>query len=174
MVHIYIGDGKGKTSAALGIALRASGFDKKIYIAQFLKNNRFPSGEIKALKKTKLAIKIQRFRSQVHPMFVHSRKVNRKKLRSSLEAALKKVESYIDTKKFDIIILDEIFSAVMINMVSVARIKKIIKKSKDIELILTGPTAPQELFRIADYVSVIKKLKHPFDRNLYARQGIEY
>ena len=174
MVHLYIGDGKGKTTAALGLALRACGWDKRIYIGQFLKDYRLSLGETKAIEKYKLKIKIERFKDQIHPMFVKEKELDRKKIKRSVERALAKIESYITAEKFDLIILDEVLSALKEGFVSKERLKRIINKAKDTELILTGRYAPPELIKLADYVSAMKKIKHPFGKNIFARVGIEY
>ncbi|MCK4810454.1 MAG: cob(I)yrinic acid a,c-diamide adenosyltransferase [Candidatus Omnitrophica bacterium] len=174
MVHFYLGDGKGKTTAALGLALRAIGVEKKVYIAQFLKDKNVFSAEIFAVEKFNFPIKIERFKHQTHPFFLKRERFNRKLLRESVREALSKVEEYIEKRKFDLIVLDEILNAVMQKFCSKALLKRIIKQSSEIELILTGRSAPSDLIELADYVSFIKNMKHPFYRNISARKGIDY
>ena len=176
MVHFYIGKGKGKTTAALGIALRAAGWRKKVYIAQFLKDKKYPSGEIEALKHNRF-IKIKRFKGQIHPLFLEKEAFSKKALTESIKQALKEVENLIDSKKFDFIILDEILNAVSQDFIKIKHLKKVINKAKknSVELICTGRIKKHlNLLELADYVSEIRKIKHPFDKEIKARKGIEY
>lgn len=174
MVHFYIGDGKGKTTAALGLALRAAGFGRKVYIAQFLKSKDAVSGEIEAVKKFNLPIKIERFSCQIHPLFCPHNKFDKRKLSASVKEALLKVESYIENKEFDVLVLDEILNAAGAGFCSTALLKRILKKAQSQEVILTGREAPPDLAGLADYVSCIKKMKHPFDKKVAARKGVEF
>ena len=174
MVHLYIGDGKGKTTAALGLALRAVGFGKKVYVAQFLKDKRFPSGVMHASSCVDLPLKIERFSPQVHPLFSKGTKVQKENVRQSTESALNKVELFIQKKKYDVIVLDEVLNSLSARLCTKQRLKALIAKAHDIELILTGRTAPLDFIKAADYVSEIKKVKHPFDKGVKAREGIEY
>lgn len=174
MVHLYIGDGKGKTTAALGLALRAAGFKKKVYVAQFLKGKTLPSGFINATGCIDLPLKIERFKHQIHPFFTARGKYDRNKMRNSTEVALAKVERFIERKKYDVIVLDEILNSLQARLCSKRRLKTIIAKAGKVELVLTGRTAPQDFIDCADYVSVVKKIKHPFDEGVTAREGIEY
>jgi cob(I)alamin adenosyltransferase len=174
MLHLYIGDGKGKTTAALGCALRALGWGKRVYCAQFLKDTLFPCGELQAAKKYKLKLTIERFENQVHPIFLKKENINIGKIKASINNGLKKIKSLIRGKRFDIIILDEILDALNAGFLSAKVLTDIIKKAKGTELILTGRTAPSSIMRLADYISFIGKIKHPFDRKIYARKSIEY
>lgn len=174
MVHFYLGKGKGKTSAALGLCFRACGWGKRAYVAQFLKNAKLPCGEINAARKAKLKMRIERFPDQIHPMFVNSKNHCLSKTISSFRKSLMKIRQYIKTEKYDIIILDEIFSALHEKFLTSKDICLLIKESKDIELVLTGRTCPRALFHKADYVSFIKEIKHPYQKGIKARKGIEY
>ncbi|UCG35221.1 MAG: cob(I)yrinic acid a,c-diamide adenosyltransferase [Candidatus Omnitrophota bacterium] len=172
MVHVYIGDGKGKTTASLGLALRALGWGKRVYIAQFLKDPNSPCGEIKALKKIK--IRIDRFKNQIHPIFLKKGEFDHAETKKSVEQSLKKIAEILRGRKYDVIILDEILNVLALRLCSQKDLKRIINKAKATELILTGRSAPGVLLKLADYVSCIKKVKHPFDKKVSARKGIEY
>jgi cob(I)alamin adenosyltransferase len=175
MVHFYIGDGKGKTTAALGLALRAAGAKKRVYIGQFLKDEKSFCSECEALKKSKLSIKFARFTGQKHPMFLKTGgKFDKMALTLSIKKALMEIEEYMDKKKFDVFILDELLNAVRAKFCSASVVKKLIKKGKPFEVVLTGRNASGDLISLADYVSFIKKVKHPFDKKIVARKGIEY
>lgn len=174
MVQLYIGDGKGKTTAAFGLALRALGWGKKVYIGQFLKDGRFPCGECKALNKSRLKLTFDRFSGQSHPVFSSKDKFDREKVKRSVAKALNKVDKAITTGKYDLVILDEVLNALTAGFFTQARLKRIIKKVGKTELVLTGRDAPAGLIKSADYVSLISKIKHPFDRKILARKSIEY
>ncbi|MCP4653177.1 MAG: cob(I)yrinic acid a,c-diamide adenosyltransferase [Candidatus Omnitrophica bacterium] len=172
MVHFYIGDGKGKTTASLGLAIRAHGCGKRVYVAQFLKDSSFVCGEANALKS--LGVKIDRFDGQKHPMFSKNIKEDHEKTERSIDESLDKIDKIIAGGDFDLIILDEILNALAVGFISVKRLGSFIDNSNGIELIFTGCDAPAELIKKADYVSFVTKIKHPFDLNVAARKGVEF
>ncbi|MEI8349689.1 MAG: cob(I)yrinic acid a,c-diamide adenosyltransferase [Candidatus Omnitrophota bacterium] len=174
MIHCYIGNGKGKTTAALGLALRASGWGRRVYVAQFLKDIKYPCGEIRAVRVHKAGIVIERFKNQIHPMFLKNQKVNTGQIKKSIERSLTKIESFIRTKKFDMIVFDEILDAIAEGFVASKKVTDILKRAHAIEVVVTGRRAPSEILRLADYVSYVEKVKHPFDKKCVARQGVEY
>ena len=176
MVHLYIGNGKGKTTAALGLALRAWGFGKKVYVGQFLKDYAWPSGELKAAKKTGKCLVIERYKNQVHPMFRKGKDFDLKSLKRSLKKSLDKVNALVEKKKFEVVVLDEILNCLSGRFLAVEAVKEIVKKAKEnkVELVLTGQDAPLSLKKLADYISFIKEEKHPFQRGVLAREGIDY
>ena len=167
MIHIYCGDGKGKTTAAIGLAVRMAGYNKKVLFMQFLKGSY--TGELEILQKCE-NITVMRcdrnygfFRSMTD-----SDKENIIKCHNeNLEYVLKNIDS------FDMIVLDEIFAAYNYDLADREKVKEIVEKYKG-ELVMTGRD-PQEWFvGRADYVSEIKKIKHPYDRGITAREGIEF
>ena len=174
MVHFYIGDGKGKTTASLGLALRACGSGKKVYIAQFLKDCDFPSSEIEAIQGVGLNIKIERLKGQMHPMLCKGKKIDEEKVCKLVQESLDQITDLIKEKQYDLVILDELLNAFSAKFCSLEQIQSLIQEAKDIELVLTGRDAPEDLMEYADYVSDITKIKHPFDKNILARKGIEY
>jgi len=167
MIQVYTGNGKGKTTAALGLALRALGAGKKVYIGQFLKKGEY--SELKALKK---------FRCATVEQFGSGAFVNKKCCGTDMSCArtgLKKIEEAICSGRYDIVILDEVNIASALGLISPEEIKKIISLApKTLELILTGRSAPEELIKTADLVSEIKDTKHYFKKGLKARRGIEF
>lgn len=167
MIHIYCGDGKGKTTAAIGLAVRMAGYNKKVLFMQFLKGSY--TGELEILQKCE-NITVMRcdknygfFRSMTD-----SDKENIIKCHNeNLEYVLKNTDS------FDMIVLDEIFAAYNYDLADREKVNEIVEKYKG-ELVMTGRD-PQEWFvERADYVSEIKKIKHPYDRGITAREGIEF
>lgn len=167
MIQIYTGNGKGKTTASLGLAIRAAGAGKKVYIAQFIKGKE--CSELNVLKKIK-NIKLEQFGSGCF--------IKGKPKREDIEAAgagLKKIKNIVEKDKFDVIILDEINVAMNLRLLDCQDVLKLLKNTpKRVELILTGRNAPREILRSADLVSCIKEIKHYFNAGLKARKGIEY
>ncbi|MFH1771464.1 MAG: cob(I)yrinic acid a,c-diamide adenosyltransferase [Candidatus Omnitrophota bacterium] len=174
MIHLYIGDGKGKTTSILGLALRAAGWKKSVYIAQFLKSLDSSCGELNIVKEYKLPFKIERFEYQTHPMFLKDGDFDKEKTEESVRQALEKIEYDLNIQRFDVFILDELLNGLELGIVKQQRIKELIRKAREVELVLTGREAPKSIIAMADYVSYIQKIKHPFDRKLIARKGIEY
>lgn len=171
MVHIYTGEGKGKTTAALGLGLRAIGCGLKVCFFQFFKDKRFPCGELDAIKQLGRNFKFKRF-DIAHPCF---KKIDAEKLKLQLKKAINEVFKAINSKKFDLIILDEVLIGVSQGFIDEKLVLKIIKlKPKEVELILTGRGATKRLIKCADYVTYMRCVKHPFDKKICARRGIEF
>lgn len=168
-IHIYTGDGKGKTTAAFGLAMRALGRGKKVAIIQFLKPK--PSGEIIALAKIKEFKKRLLIKSFGSNEFII--KPTPKDIQEA-EKGLKEAKK-IFKKDYDLVILDEINVAIAFGMLD---IKKVIKalESRPIgtNVVLTGRRAHLKILELADLVTEMRKIKHPFDRGIKARKGIEY
>jgi len=168
MIHLYIGDGKGKTTAAVGLALRAKGAGKKVCFIQFLKGG-CVSSENKLLKKAE--IKVIRF-AQIHPAF--SKKVSVPELKNKILQDLEKVEEILKVKRYSVVVLDEILYALRDKFIKEKDILRIIKCSpKQTELILTGILSTSKISKLADYISRIKNVKHPYQKGIKSRPGIE-
>ncbi|MGL4370083.1 MAG: cob(I)yrinic acid a,c-diamide adenosyltransferase [Spirochaetota bacterium] len=171
LVQIYTGDGKGKTTAAAGLALRAAGRGLSVVFIQFLKCG--ASGEILLLEKSVPEIKLLHFNSQsafVWDMNDGQRTLLEKETREGLSAA----EEIALRGSCDILILDEIFGACRSGFITADEILKLIhEKSGSVELVLTGRDAPAEIIEAADLVTEMRKVKHPYDRGIKARNGIE-
>lgn len=186
MIHIYTGDGKGKTTAALGLALRCAGHGFKVRIIQFMKGSTY-SGELLSL--AKLGVEVYQFgRTCPHAAvikngFMECQKCNKcwigkKEIddldRCKIELAwqLAKDTLCLDHK---LLILDEIMNAVKYKLISVPEVLALISElPEEMELVMTGRNAPVELIKKAHLVSDIKKVKHPFDNGIGSRRGIEY
>jgi cob(I)alamin adenosyltransferase len=171
LIHVYTGDGKGKTTAAIGLAIRATGQGKKVLILQFLKSKVKDSGEITIAKKS--GIKVIKFKGQISPLFDSKAKRSelKKAVKEALAISLKKIES----NRYDLIVMDEFNTLVGNGYATSLDVKKIIKaKPEELELIFTGRGAPEEMIEIADYVTEIRMVKHPFTKGIKARKGIEY
>ncbi len=169
LIHVYTGDGKGKTSAAFGLALRAIGRGLKVYVIQFIKGG-FDCGElyiVRDLPNLKLkAFGRGRFITETPPA-----KEDVKLAREAFELARKVVNS----GEHDVVILDEINVALNLELIGVDEVIQLIKgKPKEVELILTGRHAPSEVIELADLVTEMKEIKHPRTQGVPPRKGIEY
>jgi cob(I)alamin adenosyltransferase len=167
MIQVYTGNGKGKTTAAFGLALRASGAGLKVYICQFTKG--IFCSERRAFKKLK-NIKLEQFGRKE---FIYSKPA---KLDMELaQAGLKKAKKAICGGKYSVIILDEINIALKLGLVSLKDALDLIRRTpKNIELVFTGRGAPVEIVKVADLVSHIKEIKHYYAKGIKARRGIEF
>lgn len=167
MIQVYTGNGKGKTTAAFGLALRAAGAGLKVYIGQFLKGGNY--SELKTLKKIK-NIKVEQFGRRC---FI--KKTPDKKDIILARKGLEKIKQIIAKRNYDIVILDEINIALKLKLLDLKEVIKLIKKTpKNLELILTGRAAPSAILKIADLVSQIKEVKHYYKKGIKARKGIEF
>jgi cob(I)alamin adenosyltransferase len=167
MIQVYTGNGKGKTTAALGLAIRAAGAGKSVYIGQFIKGREY--SELKSLRKFK-NIKVEQFG---RGCFI-KRNPSLKDIELAC-AGLKKIEEVCSKEKPGLIILDEINVALDLGLLKPKDVLSLIKSvPRDIEVVLTGRNAPGQILKAADLVSEIKEIKHYFQKGLKARKGIEY
>jgi cob(I)alamin adenosyltransferase len=188
-IHVLTGDGKGKTTSALGMAMRAAGGGLKVIMIQFLKtSNRY--GELKSAERLAPEFEIV----QMGPECVRLAKepssdpqcvgcmqchVDPKHLRvSDLDAARKAfefAERCLTEETYDLVILDEINYAIGFNLLSVEEVDTLLRRKREtIEVVLTGRNAHQLLLERADYVTEMREVKHPWRRGEQARKGIEY
>jgi len=167
MIHVYTGNGKGKTTAALGLAIRATGARKKVYIGQFIKADTY--SELRCLKKIK-AISVEQFG---RGCFIRG-----KPSRTDIMLAQKglvRAEKKIRSGKFDVVILDEILCALDLGLLKAQDVLALMRKMPEcIELVLTGRNAPIALINAADLVSEIREIKHYYHKGIKARKGIEF
>ena len=165
--QVYTGNGKGKTTAALGLAIRATGAGLKVFIAQFIKMGDY--SEIKALKKFSDSITVEQFGL--------GRFANRKPAPEDFEAAkkgLERVRAIMAADEYDIIIMEEANVAVKLGLFAVQDLLKIIiNKPSDKELVITGRGASPRIIENADLVTEMKPIKHYFQKGVPARIGIE-
>ena len=173
LVQIYTGEGKGKTSAAIGQAIRARGRDCKVLFVQFLKGKE-GSGEIPLLQG--LGIKVICKGEKDKWIFPDRLKEEeKKKIRLEWNHFLDEISRQVKTEKYDLVILDEINVALYYGLIDKKGLIDFIrKKPTSLEIILTGRHASPELIELAHLVSEIKNIKHPFDAGIKGRRGIEY
>lgn len=166
LIIVHTGDGKGKTTAALGLALRAFGAGLKVLILQFIKGKK-DSGELKALKL--LGVEVR----QCGLGFIT--KENFAAQKESARGALDLAQKEILSGGWDLIILDEINYAVKFGLVDAPEILKLIKiRPPTLHLVFTGRDALPELVDVADLVTEMKLIKHPFQKGIVAQSGIEF
>jgi len=169
-VHIYTGNGKGKTTSSLGLALRAAGHKKKVLIIQFMKGN-IEYGELNGVKMLAPYVTLHQFGRE---SFVSKENPDKIDIEFA-QRGLKFAEERIYSDKFDIIILDEINVAVDFKLIAVDSVMELIKnKPERLELILTGRYAHEKLIDAADLVTEMKEIKHYYYRKIQGRKGIEY
>ena len=165
LVHLYTGDGKGKTTAAVGLCVRALGRGKTVIFVQFLKNGR--SGELEPLKALGANVLSGGVPTFVSKMSEEQRRAARERMDALLSEALR-----LPT---DLLVLDEACVAAKLGMLDEALLKKAVEERPDgQEIVLTGRGALPWMEEAADYVTIMQAKKHPFERGITAREGIEY
>ena len=169
LTQVYTGNGKGKTSAAFGSALRAIGRDLKVYVIQFIKGG-FDYGELHIVSQLpNLTVK-----AFGRAKFVTEMPPQDKDFHLAKEA-FDLAQQIVSSGEYDIVILDEINVALSLRLVAVKAVVELIKnKPSHVELILTGRNAPPEIVALADLVTEMTEIKHPYTRGLQPRKGIEY
>ena len=172
LVIVYTGNGKGKTTAALGMALRAIGYDHKICMIQFIKGS-WHYGEMTSSKRLEPEFEL----TAVGKGFVGilddntPKDVHQKIAREAIEIAKQKILS----EKYDIVILDEINYAVNLGLVDVGDVLELVKiRPKKLNLVLTGNHVKQQLVDVADLVTEMREIKHPFQKGIRAKRGIDF
>jgi cob(I)alamin adenosyltransferase len=169
LVQVYTGDGKGKTTAALGLAMRAAGHGLRVYIIQFMKG--WPNyGELKTVGGHP-QITLRQFG---RPEFVDPEKPEPADVEMAKEA-LREARQVLTSGSYDLVILDEVNVALKYGLIELKEVLTLIEeKPQDIELILTGRYAPPEVIERADLVTEMREVKHPYRIGIKGREGIEW
>lgn len=173
MILVFCGDGKGKTTSAIGQGIRALGQKKKVAMLQFIKSSKFPSGEDQILSQLgedffyyKGGRGFVGIMGDRLPFFEHSR---------AAQDTLEKARRIIASQKFDLVILDEINVALKLGLLSKKEVLEVLASAAEkTDLILTGRGAPKKLIDLADLVTNFEDVKHPFQKKVPAKKGIEY
>jgi len=169
LVQVYTGNGKGKTSAAFGLALRAIGRGLKVHVIQFIKGG-FDYGE------SYIADQLDNLTLKAfgRGKFIVVKPPPEDDVRLAKEA-FELAKSVVTSMTYDVVILDEINVAVDLGMLAVQEVTDLITGKPDtVELVLTGRNAPEEVIEVADLVTEMKEIKHPFKKGIPPRKGIEY
>jgi len=168
-VHVITGEGPGKTTSAFGLAARALGRGLKVCVIQFLK--RRVSGEILFFRRCSKNIVIRQFGKA---SFVEKGAVGPEDIKLAVRG-LEYARKHIMSGEFDLVVLDEINMALYFGLLRTEDVVSLIRsKPKNVELVLTGRNAPEQLYELADYLIKIDCIKHPFTRGQAARRGIEF
>ncbi len=171
LIHLYTGEGKGKTTASLGLALRASGAGKRVLFVQFLKSK--PTSELISLNSLPNVQVIRNTKS-----FGFWRKLSnqeREEERQMHNQILQKVREIIQQEKVDLLILDEAVGAYSLQALDCQLLEKIIEeKPADLELVVTGRNPAPFFWQKADYITEMKEHRHPKNQGIMARKGIEF
>jgi len=172
LIIVYTGKGKGKTTAALGIVLRATGYDKKICMIQFIKGS-WHYGEMDSSKRLEPEFEMVTIGKGF--VGIIDDKSPREDHEQIAKEAIKVSNEKIQSGKYDIIILDEINYAVNLGLISINDVLKLIKSKPDnLDLVLTGNHVKDEIIEIADLVTEMKEIKHPFQKGIKAKKGIDF
>ena len=169
LIQVYTGNGKGKTSAAFGLALRAIGRGLKVYVIQFIKGG-FDYGELH------VADRLPNFTLKAfgRGKFITSKPPEKEDVMLASQA-LKLAREIVKSNEYDVIILDEINVALDLGLIRLQDVVEIIgEKPESVEIVLTGRNAPREIIELADLVTELREVKHPYGRGFQARKGIEY
>ena len=172
LVIVYTGNGKGKTTAALGMALRAAGYNHKICIIQFIKGS-WPYGEMESIKRLEpeleLVIAGKGFVGIIDD--TSPKEEHQKIAKEAINISKEKIQS----GKYNIVILDEVNYAIDLGLIDLNDVLSLIKsKPEDLNLVLTGNHAKKEIIDIADLVTEMKEIKHPFKSGIKAKKGIDF
>lgn len=171
LIHIYCGDGKGKTTSAIGLGVRAAGRGKKVLLTQFLKNNN--TGELISIEKLKdnfevlPGVPVNKFSWQMTLE-------EKEKAKIEHTERFKEVINKSIKENYDLLILDEIIGTINLDFISLDRVIEFLEnKPNTLEVVLTGRDPNKRLIDLADYVSEIRCIKHPFNKGIASREGIE-
>lgn len=170
LLYVFTGDGKGKTSAAIGIAVRAAGHNKKVAFFQFMKENSPKKGEYLSLSSLP-NVEIARFGSSLLSSNNAEEAVTKKKI----EAGLEYVVDYMNNNEVDVLVLDEINVVLDKKLVNIEKIQNLLKyRERNVDIIMTGRNAPAAIIEQADLVTELKNVKHPYDAGIGAKRGLDY
>jgi cob(I)alamin adenosyltransferase len=173
LVHLYTGNGKGKTTAALGLALRALGHDRKVAVVQFYKRTKLKTGELLFVEKYDGPITIEQYGASRFATEEEKRMVEESG--KTVKQGWERAAELVIRGEHDLVVLDEVTHAVKYGQVGLAALVKTIEnKAPYLELVITGRYAPPELQRVCDYVTEMREVKHPFRDGIRAREGSEY
>ena len=168
LIQVYTGDGKGKTTAALGLALRAAGRNMKVLMVQFMK--KWDYGELHSVKLIP-NITLETFGTKEFIYKDKVKKIDYEEAEKAFSFGVKGMQS----GNYDIVIFDELNMALYYELLDLKEvIQKIKEKPDNVELVITGRRAPEEIIEIADLVTEMKEIKHPYQKGIEARRGIEY
>lgn len=169
MVHIYCGDGKGKTTAAIGLAVRAAGAGKAVVFSQFMKGKE--SSEIKTLRRIQ-GITVVREDNEL-PFYYQMTAEQKTDCARIHDRIFTKCMEFVRSRQCDLLILDEVVYAYKYSLMKKEPLEELIQNAGDTEIVITGRKPDAFFLECADYITEMKKIRHPFDAGVPAREGIE-
>lgn len=176
MIQLYTGDGKGKTTAAIGLAVRAAGRDFRVYFAQFMKGN--DTGELYSLRKLP---NVKILRSEKNFGFYSSMSdADKRELTEIHNKILNDLIRAVESGCCDLLVMDEITYPVNWNLLDREKLERLLElcgcgdADRQPEIVMTGRNAPDFLWKRADYITEMQSRRHPYDRGIQARRGIEF
>lgn len=169
MIHIYCGDGKGKTTAALGLICRHVGTGGKAVLAQFLKS--LPTGELSTLEKLGVPV----YRNELpHGFFPNMNEEMKSRVHEMHDQTLAEVTRLARTNACTLLVLDELCAALSLGLIDREKVLSLLDDHGNAELVITGRDPEEALTSRADYITEMKLVKHPYEKGVLARKGIEY
>ncbi len=172
LTQVYCGNGKGKTTASIGLGIRALGNNMKVIMIQFLKNKN--TGECHFLETLEPAFKVFHFEKERGFVWTLTEE-EKVELKQEIAMAVKFAKKVMDTGECDMLILDEVLGALENGYITEEVLHEMIASKPDtVELVLTGRVLPSSFEPVVDYISEIRANKHPMDKGIPARKGIEY
>ncbi len=170
LIHIYEGDGKGKTSAGVGLSVRCAGSGQKVLYTQFLKDDK--SSELKVLEQIE-GIHVVRCTETFGFVFCMNEET-KARAKAYYTEHFRKISKMAVDEGCRLLVMDEMIATYNLNMVNQEEVLEFLKnKPEELEVVMTGRDPAEELVELADYVSRVTKIKHPFDKGIPARVGIE-
>lgn len=184
LVEVYTGNGKGKTTAAIGLAIRAAGNGLRVYIMHFMKSKKYGESRIireienideKYLGKPYFISRDPSIGEKMKGVVVFEPGKPPEEYVRLIRKGIEEIDRIVKSGKYDMVIMDEIITALYFDLVTMDDIRRIIEqKPSNVEIVLTGRYAPDELLEIADLVTEMLEVKHPYQKGIKARRGIEY
>ena len=171
LIHIYCGDGKGKTSAAFGLSLRCAGYGEKVLVLQFLKG--WDTGELRAVTQIP---EIHVLRGNASSKFAFQMDADEKTtVKEQHNSILQEASSLLSTGYYRMLILDEVMDAWALDLIDQTGVLQLLQsRPANVEVVMTGHQIPDALRELADYISEVHKVRHPYDSGVLARRCIEY
>ena len=174
LVLVFTGDGKGKTTAAMGLALRAAGNGMRVRVIQFIKGT-WKTGEVEALRALAPRVEVVRAGRGFTIERLRDPRVSDDEHRAAAQAGLEQARESLRSGEWDVVVLDEILGAVAAGVVDLEQILALVaEKPPMLHLVLTGRGAPPELVDVADLVTEMRLVKHPYQQGIVAQRGIEF
>ena len=170
MIHLYTGEGKGKTTAAIGLAIRHIGAGGSVAFVQFLKSS--PSGELLVLDSLPQITVLRN--TEKHGFFIQMTDAQKRLVTSSHNENLSKACALIANKSITMLVLDELCAAYTLNLIDRTAVDALLLDHGPVELILTGRNPDQKLQDAADYITEMNPIRHPYGKGILARKGVEY